>query len=258
MKKFALFLASGLVGLGAMAASNLDLVKTISTEPTPVAYPVKGNAYLSYSNYSKSGDETYVYKILDQDLNEVYSGSITNLDSFFIRDCDGNVYDQEYIYFTQALFNDDEYFEYVVTDDNGFQIRSTNGSKLASVNGESLRCIWRMQGNVYALTETSSYSSNFYRYVSGDSGSQLVKVREVACDTSSDRIVERGASLDIALEGRMEVSLAVYALNGTLVRQLSVTDDTVSLPTADLPCGTYLYSIKSASGPIASGRLIVK
>lgn len=104
-------MAAGATALTAQADDAFTQVGIIYGHK-PVAFAAEGHAYISSKEYKSDYDTHHIY---DENLNEVatVTGNLTTYDIVYCPS-GSTAYDEEWVYFTQHLFNDDDLFEYII------------------------------------------------------------------------------------------------------------------------------------------------
>ena len=160
-------------------------------------------------------------------------------------------------YITQTLFNDDDFFEFIVTGENFFAIVNENGTVL-----------YKEEGRAYDITVLEASSLIYLSMGNGD-GNVMYKITKDASNISAPLLAKTSSypnpassyiNIDYDLQGAKEGLLQVFDMQGKLVAKENIKEDNGSfrLETAAFQSGTYIVSISSAGKQLSSEKIIIE
>lgn len=171
--------------------------------------------------------------------------------------------------FTQNLFNDDDNWEYIVLEGEGWGdspytsiVYNDNGELLGSFQGD-VYCIVSCGSTIYAIYEETYESGNetLVSFKGNYSQTRSIALQPKNEARAIPNPVAKGSLLTIELGRQMEADGKMKIVNGAgqQVFETSVKagESNIQIPFVVLPKGVYIYTIESNKQIIASDRIVV-
>lgn len=285
MKKFYLGALSCLLAIGAgaqtfdpMTSVNASIIGSIGKEFTnsgkSIAYFLEGyqEGCLSFKLYNEGFEEIRSLSLYTG-TDEGFAIPLINMDISAVSDKTS-----ESIVFTQALFNNDDKFEYVkfVYDDNDkyriktFEIVNENNEVLTVINSpadskRSYPRILKWNGNYYfaIYSYTTDYIYFWDIYLIEKSTNDVRKVNAAPLMSVMPALVERNSTINVVLNAETAKNggeLIITDSNGRIVGRNYVEAGQTSVPvtTERMSSGVYNITLSEKGLKVENTRIIVK
>lgn len=200
------------------------------------------------------------------------------IDEFRFYDVDNTgFYDnREEYYFTQTLFNDDEEYEFLITNSNKGEVHLINerGERLYTFRSSKedhklkAKCLALMFDKLYLVftrEERLGYENDGYQLYEINPQSKTVGIKQVAANAPmmsffSQQPNHRSLRLDLAHPAKAGQTLVVTDMSGRRVAQqiLEAGQKQVSISTHRLPSATYNFTLLENGRVLENGKVIVQ